>query len=82
MKGHLLKMMEKVKEIIAKQLRINAADIKDDDAIIEDLGADSLDIVELLMTLEDTMNITIPDDTVNLKTVRDIADYLESSVNG
>ncbi len=75
-------MIEKVKGIIAKQLRINASDIKDSDAIIEDLGADSLDIVELLMTLEDTMNITIPDDVGNLKTVSDIAAYLEGVVNG
>ncbi len=72
-------MINRVKEVIAKQLRINAADIKDTDAIIEDLGADSLDIVEMLMTLEDTLNIIIPDDVaVGLKTVDKIADYLES----
>lgn len=75
----MLQMIDRVKEIIGKQLRIDPKDIKDDDAIIEDLGADSLDIVELLMTLEDTLNITIPDDTVDLKTVKDIAEYLENA---
>ncbi len=73
-------MIERVKTVIAKQLRINAADIADNAAIIEDLGADSLDIVEMLMTLEDEMNITIPDDVNGLKTVKDISDYLENVV--
>lgn len=73
-------MIERVKAVIAKQLRIDAADIADNSAIIEDLGADSLDIVEMLMTLEDEMDITIPDDVTGLKTVKDIATYLENVV--
>lgn len=73
-------MIERVKAIIAKQLRINAADISDDASILEDLGADSLDIIELLMTLEDETGIIIPDDdAVELKTVRSIADYIENA---
>jgi len=72
-------MIERVKEVIAKQLRMSPDDIADDAAILEDLGADSLDIVEMLMTLEDEMNIIIPDDDVGtLRTVKDIADYLEN----
>ena len=75
-------MIERVKEVIAKQLRMKPEDIADDAAILEDLGADSLDVVELLMTLEDEMGIIIPDDAVaGLRTVKDIADYLED-VNG
>lgn len=75
-------MIEKVKELIAKQLRIKPEDIADDAAILEDLGADSLDVVEMLMTLEDEMNITIPDDAVTgLRTVKDIAEYL-TNLNG
>ncbi len=71
-------MIEKVKAVIAKQLRIDVNEIADDAGIIE-LGADSLDIVEMLMTLEDEMDITIPDDDVSkLKTVKSIADYLEN----
>jgi len=73
-------MIEKVKEVIAKQLRINASDISDDAAVVEDLGADSLDIVEMLMTLEDEMNIIIPDDATGLKTVKDIATFIENEV--
>jgi acyl carrier protein len=54
-------------------------EIADDAYVLEDLGADSLDVVEMLMTLEDEMNITIPDDDVaGLRTVKDIADYLEN----
>lgn len=73
-------IIDRVKEVIAKQLRIDVAEVTDDSAIIEDLGADSLDIVEMLMTLEDEMNITIPDDVNGLRTVKDIADYLENVV--
>ena len=71
-------MLQKIKELLAKQLRIDAADIADDADIIADLGADSLDIVELLMVLEDELGISIPDDDVaELKTVSDIAEYIE-----
>ncbi len=73
-------MIERVKSIIAKQLRINAADISDDASVLEDLGADSLDIIELLMTLEDETGIIIPDDdAADLKTVRQISDYIENA---
>ena len=73
-------MIERVKSIIAKQLRITAADISDDASVLEDLGADSLDIIELLMTLEDETGIIIPDDdAADLKTVRQISDYIENA---
>ncbi len=75
-----MQMIDKVKEVIAKQLRINVSDISDDAAIIEDLGADSLDIVEMLMTLEDEMNIIIPDDATGLKTVKDISAFIENEI--
>ena len=73
-----MQIIDRVKEVIAKQLRIDVATIADDAAIVEDLGADSLDIVEMLMTLEDEMNITIPDDATGLKTVKDIAIFIEN----
>lgn len=80
-KGHKRKdfimIIERVKAVLAKQLRIDVETISDDAAIIEDLGADSLDIVEMLMTLEDEMNIVIPDDVTDVKTVKDIAEYIE-----
>lgn len=75
-----MQMIEKVKEVIAKQLRIDISEISDDAAVVEDLGADSLDIVEMLMTLEDEMNIIIPDDATGLKTVKDIATFIENEI--
>lgn len=70
-------MLEQVKEVFAAQLHLNASEIADDANILEDLGADSLDIVEILMSLEDTMGISVPDeDALELKTIRDVADYL------
>ena len=53
---------QRVKKVIAEQLSINEADIKNESAFIEDLGADSLDTVELVMALEDAFKIEIPDD--------------------
>ena len=74
-------MMDKVKDVLAKQLRITKAEINDDANIMEELGADSLDVVEMLMALEEKFNITIPDeDVTSLKTVKDIALYLENKV--
>ena len=54
--------IDKVKEIIAEQLCISTDDIPDNANIVEDLGADSLDIVELLMTFEEKFNVKIPDE--------------------
>ena len=72
-------MIEKVKELLAKQLRLDVASIDDDANILDDLGADSLEIVEMLMTLESEFGITVPDeDVMGLKTVRLVAEYLES----
>ena len=75
-----MQIIDRVKEVIAKQLRIDVSEIADDAAVVEDLGADSLDIVEMLMTLEDEMNIIIPDDATGLKTVKDIATFIENEV--
>ncbi len=71
-------MIEKIKQVLAEQLGIDASTIKDDANILEDLGADSLDIIEMLMTLEDEYGITIPDDKINqVKTVSEIAELIE-----
>ena len=73
-------MLEKIKELLAKQLRIDIDTIADVSNIIEDLGADSLDVVEMLMAIEDDLGVIISDDdAVRLKTVRDVADYIEAN---
>ena len=71
-------IIEKVKELLAEQLGMDIKEIHDDSNILEDLGADSLDIIEMLMTLEDEYGITIPDDKINqVKTVSEIAELIE-----
>lgn len=70
--------LEKVIGLLASQLNISKDKISADSRIIEDLGADSLDMVEMLMTLEDEFGISISDEeAVNLKTVADIVNYIE-----
>lgn len=72
---------QKVKKIIAEQLGKNEADIKNEASFIEDLGADSLDTVELVMALEDAFKIQIPDDQQeNLRTVQQAIDYIKGHV--
>ena len=72
-------MIEKVKDLLAKQLRLDVATIDDDASILDDLGADSLEVVEMLMTLESEFGIIVPDeDVMGLKTVRAVAEYIES----
>ncbi|MCI6573137.1 MAG: acyl carrier protein [Firmicutes bacterium] len=70
--------IDKVKELLAAQLNISKDKIQDDSKLVEDLGADSLDMVEMLMTLEDEFGVSISDeDALNLKTVADIVSYIE-----
>ena len=71
-------MLEKVQAMLPDALGVSADKISPDARIIEDLGADSLNVVELLSRLEDEYGITIPEDDVeNLKTVGDIVTELE-----
>ncbi len=72
-------MFEQIASILADQLGIAQSKITMDSDIIKDLGADSLDVVELMMTLEDTTGKTIPDDKIaDLKTVGDVVRLVES----
>ena len=72
-------MIEKVKDLLAKQLRLDVNTIEDDANILDDLGADSLEVVEMLMTMESEFGIVVPDeDVMELKTVRSVAEYIES----
>ena len=72
-------MFEEVVKALAEQLNVPQEKIKPENEIIKDLGADSLDVVELLMTLEDSTGKTIPEDKVaDLKTVADVVNLLQS----
>ena len=74
-------MFEKVKEIIAEKLSINEDDITMDSSFVGDLNADSLDLVELMMALEDELDTEIPDEEAeNFKTVGDVVKYLKNHV--
>lgn len=71
-------ILEKVKKMIADQLCISMDEIKEESDIMEDLGADSLDIVELLMSFEDEFKVSIPDEKVSeLKTVGQVVKAIE-----
>lgn len=71
-------MFDKIAEMLAEQLGIAKTKVTLESRIIEDLGADSLDVVELLMTLEDETGKTIPDEQVTtIKTVGDLVAVLE-----
>lgn len=70
---------EKVKKMLADQLNIDGDSITMASLIIDDLGADSLDVVEMLMTLEDEFNITVNDEeSMGLKTIGDIVKIIET----
>ncbi len=73
-------MIEEIIQTLSEQLKIEEDKISENTSVLDDLGADSLDIVELLMTLEDRYGVVVPDDEVtNLKTVKDIAEYIEAN---
>ena len=75
-------MFEELKIILAKQLKCDESKITLDSNIKADLGADSLDILQLLMTLEEEKGIMIPDEElVNFEKVSDIVAYLETKIN-
>ena len=72
---------DRVKEIIAKELEVDAKQLAPEAKFIEDLGADSLDTVELVMALEEHFDIEIPDeDAEKIKTVRDAVSYIDKNV--
>jgi len=72
-------VFEKVREILADQLDLDEGSITMDSFIVEDLGADSLDVVDIVMRLEEEFDIEVPDEEIeNMKTVGDIVHFLES----
>ncbi|CUP69052.1 acyl carrier protein [Clostridium baratii] len=74
-------MFEKIQEIIAEKLSVDPSEITQDASFIDDLNADSLDIVELIMALEDELDMEIPDEDVEgFKTVGDVVEYVKKHV--
>ncbi|MBQ9109078.1 MAG: acyl carrier protein [Oscillospiraceae bacterium] len=71
-------VFEKIREILMEQLDVEESVVTMDASILEDLGADSLDIVDLVMTLEDEFDMGIPDEEIEtIKTVGDIVRFIE-----
>ena len=73
-------LIDDVKEVVVEQLSCNADEVKEDSKFVEDLGADSLDVVELVMALEEKFDIEIPDsDAEAIATVGDAIKYIENN---
>lgn len=75
-------LSDRIQAIVADQLGVKPAEVTKDASILDDLGADSLDVVELVMALEETFDIEIPDDAVEeMRTIGDIQRFVESHVS-
>lgn len=71
-------VFDKVKEIIVSELKVDPSKVTPEANLKDDLGADSIDAVEVIMSLEDEFNISIDDDAAqNIKTVQDLVDFIE-----
>lgn len=72
---------EKIKKIICEQLDVDEKDVVPEASFVDDLGADSLDQVELIMAMEEQFDISIPDeDAENIGTVKDASDYIKKAI--
>ncbi|MBP1533213.1 MAG: acyl carrier protein [Ruminococcus sp.] len=75
----MVMVFDKIREIIVEQLDVDEDKVTTDASITEDLGADSLDVVDLVMSIEESFDLEIPDEEVeNIKTVGDIVKFIEA----
>ena len=75
-------VFEKGRDIVVEQLDAEESDVTMESSIVDDLGADSLDVVDLVMSIEEEFDVEIPDEEVeNIKTVGDIVKYIETASN-
>ena len=75
-------VFDKIKDILAVQLDTDANDMTMDTRIVEDLGADSLDVVEMLMAAYDEFGVEVPDDKIEgLKTIGDVVEYIQNAID-
>lgn len=73
-------ILEKVIEIVADQLGVDASEVTEQTNLVDDLGADSLSVVDLIMSIEDEFGVQIPDDAVeNLRTIDAIVQFIENN---
>ncbi len=73
-------IVDKIKSILAEQLDVDVEELTLETDIARDLNADSLDVVEILMSLEDEFSVEIPDEEIeNIKTIGDLAEYIENN---
>lgn len=73
-------VFEKVRQILCEQLDVEEDNVTMESNIAEDLGADSLDVVDLIMSIEDEFELEVPDDLVEgIKTVGDVVNYIENA---
>ncbi|MFC1489922.1 acyl carrier protein [Candidatus Latescibacterota bacterium] len=76
-----MSLEEKVKNLVVTQLGVDASKVANDSSFIDDLGADSLDTVELVMAFEEEFDLEIPDeDAQNMRTISDVIGYLNDKV--
>jgi len=77
-----MSLFEEIQEVICEQLKAKPEEVRPETSFIEDLGADSLDTVELVMALEDKFNIEIPDEGAEgMNTVEDVVRYVAKKIN-
>jgi acyl carrier protein len=73
-------LFDQVKEVIVEQLNVAPEEVKPEAKFVEDLGADSLDVVEMIMALEEKFEIEIPDsEAEKIQTVQDVVDYIQKA---
>ena len=73
---------EKIQKIIAEEMNLNEEDVKPESRFVEDLAADSLDVIQIVLKLEEEFDIEIPDDAVEqISTVQDAVDQIKSKKN-
>lgn len=72
-------VFEKLRDMICDQLDLDPENVTEESLIIDDLGADSLDIVDLVMTIEEEFNVEVPDEEIeNIRTVGDVVKFIEA----
>ncbi len=76
-------VFEKIRDILCNQLDLDPENVTMESTLADDLGADSLDVVDLVMSIEDTFGVEFPDEEIeNMKTVGDVVEFIESNTDG